>query len=209
MAPIIIGFHPYTSINEDSPVSKPDPLLAKESKKYISAVRTFADNSIKYGKDVYGPIKNPLFVDGLNLLTKEPVKWKFPEGDEWVLVDIGNQQNLYRMLVGLSNLTNEKKYKATAVDAVRYSFQNLRYGKLLAWGGHMAYNATADSIVFAPDKGKVQELKSHYPFYELMWEVDPAETKVMIENIWNSHIIDWSNLDFNRHGAPRPMGDLW
>jgi pectate lyase len=181
----------------------------KESKKYIDAVRIFADNAIKSGKDVYGPKKTPLFVDGLNIESREPVKWRFPKGDEWVLVDIGNQQNFYRTLCGLSGLTGDSKYKKAAVDAVRYSFQNLQYGKLLAWGGHIAYNATADSVVFAPDKGKVEELKSHYPFYDLMWEVDPVETKNLIENIWNSHILDWSNLDFNRHGKPKPMGNLW
>ena len=186
-----------------------NPKLKKESKKYIDAVRTFADNAIKNGKDVYGVKKTPLFVDGLNIEKMEPVKWKFPEGEEWVLVDIGNQQNFYRTLCGLSGLTNNPKYKNAAVEAVKYSFSNLRYGKLLAWGGHIAYNATADSVVYAPDKGKVQELKSHYPFYDLMWEVDPAETKIMIENIWNSHILDWNNLDFNRHGTPRPMGTLW
>ena len=73
----------------------------------------------------------------------------------------------------------------------------------------MTYNATDDDVVYAEDKAKVQELKCHYPYYELMWETNPKATKALIENTWNSHILNWSNLDFNRHGAPKNMGKLW
>ena len=50
----------------------PDP---NESTKYLNAVREFADNVLKYGRDTYGPKQTPLFVDGLNIHTHEPVKW--------------------------------------------------------------------------------------------------------------------------------------
>jgi len=43
--------------------------------KYPDAVRTFADNVLKYGRDTYGPKHRPLFVDGLNIHTHEPLKW--------------------------------------------------------------------------------------------------------------------------------------
>ncbi len=48
-----------------------------ESSKYLDAVRTFADNVLKYGRDTYGPEHTPLFVDGLHIHTHEPVKWKY------------------------------------------------------------------------------------------------------------------------------------
>ena len=41
-------------------------------------------------------------------------------------------------------------------------------------------------------------LKVNYPYYELMWQVNPEETRRFIEAYWSAHIIDWSNLDFNR-----------
>ena len=44
-----------------------------ESSRYLDAVRTFADNVFKYGRDTYGPKHTPLFVDGLNIHTHEPV----------------------------------------------------------------------------------------------------------------------------------------
>ena len=48
---------------------------ANESSKYLNAVREFADNVLKYGRDTYGTKHTPLFVDGLNVHTREPVKW--------------------------------------------------------------------------------------------------------------------------------------
>lgn len=45
-----------------------------QSSKYLEAVREFADNVLMYGRDTYGPKHTPLFVDGLNIHTHEPVK---------------------------------------------------------------------------------------------------------------------------------------
>jgi len=56
----------------------PASLTADESSKYLDAVRQFADNVLKYGRDTYGPKHTPLFVDGLNIHTHEPVKWITP-----------------------------------------------------------------------------------------------------------------------------------
>jgi len=39
---------------------------ANDSSKYLDAVRKFADNVLKYGRDTYGPKHTPLFVDGLH-----------------------------------------------------------------------------------------------------------------------------------------------
>ena len=37
---------------------------ANENSKYFDAVREFADNVLKYGRDTYCPKHTPLFVDG-------------------------------------------------------------------------------------------------------------------------------------------------
>jgi pectate lyase len=34
-----------------------------------------------------------------------------------------------------------------------------------------------------------------------MWEVDPEATKKLIEALWCAHVVDWSNLDFDRIGS--------
>jgi len=187
------------------------PVLAETSgpERFIQAVQSFADVALEHGRDTYGPKQTPLFVDGINIETHAPVMWKSRDGHPWVLSDLGNQQNFVRTLVGLSALTGEPRYKQAAVEATRYALSNLMENGLLAWGGHMAYNASEDVTFFAEDKGRVHELKCHFPYYDLMWEIDPSATKTLIQNIWNAHILDWSNLDFNRHGVPHPMGALW
>jgi pectate lyase len=177
---------------------------ADEYSKYLKAVREFADNVLKYGRDTYGPKHTPLFVDGLNIHTHEPVKWISPKGDyttatdteEWILSNLASQQNLFRVLDGLTKITGDPKYRRAAVEAIKYAFANLRsQNGLLYWGGHAAYDARSDK----PCGRSTHELKGFYPYYELMWEVDPNATKGFIEAFWSGHILDWSNLDMNRH----------
>ena len=181
---------------------------------FIAALRQFADLALEHGRDKYGK-PTPLFVDGLNVETREPVKWKWADGKEWVLCNLATQQGLMRFLDGLSELTGERRYKNAALEATRYAFDNLRYGTennggLLGWGGHLAYNATDDVLAGNPGgKGRIHELKCFFPHYQLMWEANPKATAELIENIWNGHILDWGTLDFNRHGSPKPRGKLW
>ncbi|MFB0553824.1 MAG: ankyrin repeat domain-containing protein [Phycisphaerae bacterium] len=174
---------------------------ANENSKYLNAVREFANNVLKYGRDSYGPKHTPLFVDGLNIHTHEPVKWIEPNGDRWILSNLACQQNLLRILDGLTMITGDPKYKKAAMEATKYAFENLRSPNgLLYWGGHVAYDALADEICKV--RGNyVHELKHHFPYYELMWQVDSKVTRQFIEAFWSAHIFDWSNLDMNRHGS--------
>ena len=187
---------------------------ATDAAPYLAAVRQFADMVLTHGRDTYGK-PTPLFVDGLNVDTLEPVKWKWADGKEWVLCNLASQQGLFRTLDGLSRLTGEPRYKGAAIEALRYAFDHLRYGTennggLLAWGGHLAYNATDDVITGNPDgRGRIHELKCFFPHYELMGEADPKATRQLIENMWNGHVLDWARLDFNRHASPKKLGALW
>ncbi|TET85145.1 MAG: hypothetical protein E3J37_02540, partial [Anaerolineales bacterium] len=180
---------------------------ANENSKYLDAVREFADNVLKYGRDTYGPKHTPLFVDGLNIHTHEPVKWIAPSGEKWVLSNLASQQNLFRTLDGLTKITGDPKYRQVAVDAIEYAFANLRSPNgLLYWGVGIAYDAQAEKQCGI----EIHSLKCHCPYYELMWEVDPRATRKFIEAYWSAHILDWSNLDMNR-GAPlnKPLGETW
>ena len=69
----------------------------RPGEKYLQAVRTFADIVLECGRDVYGPKHTPLFVDGLNVDTRQPVKWKTKD-QEWILANLASQQNLLRTL---------------------------------------------------------------------------------------------------------------
>lgn len=164
---------------------------------YLQAVRTFADNVLEHGRDHLGPKMTPLFVDGLDVDTLKPPVWK-KDGDQWVLSNLASQQNLLRVLDGLTDATGDRRYRDAAVSAVDYAFRNVRDSSgMLYWGGHCCYDALGDRIV---GESKNHEYKRHYPYYELMWQVDPNATREHIEAVWAAHVIDWRTLDFNRHG---------
>ncbi|HSW44889.1 MAG TPA: hypothetical protein VLM89_04905 [Phycisphaerae bacterium] len=185
-------------------------------------MRTFADNALRYGRDVYGPKHTPLFVDGLNVDTHEPAVWELPEQyveswkmpSRWIMCNLASQQNFFRTLIALSQLTGNPQYKRAAVDAMRYGFDHLRHPcGLLYWGGHTAWDLETDQPVGEGRTDGVagkHEFKRNYPFYEFLWEIDPKLTREFIESFWSNHVLDFSTLDFNRHGKYNPVpADPW
>ncbi|MEQ8525982.1 pectate lyase [Gracilimonas sp.] len=178
-----------------------------DTSKYLKAVHTFADNVLKSGRDIYGKVHSPLFVDGIHINTGEPVRWENGQ-QPWIISNFGSQQNLMHVLVGLSEITGDEKYRDAAAEAVRYmyDFQTDSAG-LLYWGGHQFVDLENMENQF---KGRPHELKNNYPFYEFMWEVDSVSTRNMLRAMWNAHILDWSVLDLNRHGEyDLQLNKLW
>ncbi|MBX3179856.1 MAG: pectate lyase [Candidatus Hydrogenedentes bacterium] len=175
----------------------------------FEAVVTFADNVLAKGRDVYGETHTPLFVDGVHVETGEPVRWRF-EDNAWIVSNMASQQNLFRTLAGLSRLTGESRYEDAAREAIAHMFAHQRdKAGLLYWGGHQFVDLETNTNVGNFD-ANCHEFKNHFPFYELMWSVDPEKTAEFIRALWNAHILDWSRLDMNRHGAyGRSMGALW
>lgn len=177
-----------------------------ESKR-IQAVREYADLLMAHGRDTYRDQHTPLFVDGLRVADLSAATWVH-EGNTWIPSNLANQQNLFRTLVGLSNLTGNDKYRLAAADALSYGFENLQHPNgLLYWGGHRFLDLASGEHV---GEGYRHEFKFTLPYYEFMYEVNPTATTRFIRAFWNAHVMDWSNLDMNRHGNYEDtMGDLW
>lgn len=178
-----------------------DPARSAEprAERYVTAVRTFADTVLAHGRDDYGPQKTPLFVDGLEVTSLEPVRWQ-KGGETWVLSNFASQQPLLRLLDGLTALTGEAKYRAAAEETTKYALEHLQSPNgLLYWGGHLAWDLEAEKVV--GQGTDTHELKGHQPYYEFMWRVDPESTRKLMEAIWATHVLDWSLLDYNRHAS--------
>jgi pectate lyase len=173
----------------------------------VDAVRTFADTVLEHARDDYRETPTPLFVDGLNVDRLQPPRWVH-EGEAWIPSNLASHQNLLRTLVGLSALTGDDRYREEALATVETGFHLLQHDAgLFDWGGHRFYDLASGRAV---GEGYRHELKHHYPFYELMREVDPEGTVRFIEAFWNAHVLDWGTLDMNRHGDyDLPMGELW
>jgi pectate lyase len=179
-----------------------------DSERYTRAVHVFADSVLKHGRDTYGPQHTPLFVDGLQVETLEPVHWK-KGGQTWVLCNFASQQSLLRTLDGLTALTKDSRFREAAEDAARYALGHLRSTNgLLYWGGHIAWDLDQDRAVGEyPD---VHEMKNHQAYYPLLWRADAPATRQLCEAIWGSHVLDWSLLDYNRHAkTEKPAPAQW
>ncbi|WP_162241942.1 pectate lyase [Paenibacillus sp. Leaf72] len=169
----------------------------------LNTVISFADNVLKEGRGRSGWEASPLFADGIDVRTKEPVTWRFPGGREVVMSNLASQQNLFRTFVGLSRLTGDEQYENAAKLAIKFHFDHLQSEcGLLQWGGHRLIDLKTLQVAGAEEKnGMVHELKNHFPYYELMYEVDPAATVKYIRALWNAHVFNWSTLEISRHGS--------
>jgi len=171
---------------------------AEDEQPYLDACRRFADTVLEHGQDRYGPKHTPLFVDGLNTETLEPVIWLW-KGERWVLSNFASQQSWLRLLDGLTALTGEARYRQAAMAAAKYALKHLRTPNgLMNWGGHRAWDLAGEKAVFGQPQ---HELRNQSPYFEMLWRADADETKRLMETIWGAHIYDWGTLDFNRHAS--------
>ena len=180
----------------------------------MDAAIQFAETVLKYGRDTYGEKHTPLFTDMLDVDTmKAPEKIyitrvgnKRGPTPPWVSVvssDLSYQGNLMRFLAGLSNLTGQPKYKGAYKDCIRYYFQHYQTKSgLLQMGHHRFVDLKADHYDGddLPPGVSGHEMKGDYPYYDLFWETDPEATRKMLAGHWNSHIKNWDNMNFTRHG---------
>jgi len=166
----------------------------------LKAVKTFADKALKYGRDRWSGQDTPLFADGLNIETLRPAVWRF-NGNEYFISNFASQQNFLRTLVALSLLTGDDAYENAARDAVSYMFNHKQHNSgLLPWGGHRFVDLKNLQDVTGFDSNS-HELKRHFPYFKLMFEVDPDAATRMVRAMWESHIFEWSDMFYHsRHG---------
>jgi len=174
---------------------------------YLELVKEFCDRVLAEGR-----LDNPpLFADGINIVTKEYLKWCHRDHQQQIASsNLGNQQNLLRTLVGLSRFTGESKYSEAAEETLSYHFNVLQDpGGLLQWGGHRGINL--DNLQIVGFSGLVHELKDILPFYEVMFKVNPEAAAKFVRGFWHAHVNDWAHLEISRHGqyGQVPTEDLW
>lgn len=166
----------------------------------MEAIETHIDKMLTKGRDRYGDDPTPLLADGLNVYTEEQVFWRFPGGKEVIMSNFADQQNVLRYLVAMTDITGDPYYKEQAAELVHYFFDHYQteYG-LLPWGaGHNFIDLKSKKPI-----GTTHEFKDCYPYYDFLFEVEPERTAKFVKAYWNSHILSWNDLTFNRHGTPR------
>ncbi len=175
------------------------PTTAEQDASRLKAVVEFADNVLRDAADHQHKDPTPLLANGVNVFTKQPLQWHLPDKQVMIISDLTVQQNLMRELAALTNLTGDEKYKDAAKAQFAYYFAHFQdEGGLLYWGGHKFVDQR--SLTTANFKNGVHELKNVFPYYELMYEVNPVATAKFITGFWNAHIYNWQTLEVSRHG---------
>ncbi len=179
----------------------------------LAAVVTFANNVLTDASDHYHKEPTPLLANGVDVYSKQQLKWIYPDAKEAVMADFVEQQNLMRVFAALTNLTGDAKFKARAKAQYEYYFAHYQdKGGLLQWGGHRFVDLQSLAVMgFSGPPDSPHELKNVYPYYELMYEVNPEATKRFITGFWNAHVFNWRTLEVSRHGEyghePGPQWD--
>jgi pectate lyase len=200
---------PLTAILAAAVICRADAVSDRDAER-LQLVKNYADTILKDAADRYhAKDRSPLLAGGIDVYTKEQLKWVFPEsanspdGRAAVWSDFAVQQNFMRVLAALTNLTGDPKYKDAAKAQYAYYFahQQDRSG-LLQWGGHRFVDLLTLSPVGTRDgtPDSPHELKNAYPYYDLMYEVNPAATAKFITAFWNAHVYNWRTLEISRHG---------
>lgn len=177
----------------------------------MKSVVEFAENVLRFGGDRYHQQPCPLLADGIDVITGEHLRWVYPGGRETVISNLACQQNLFRTLTALTNLTGDSKYKEAAKAGLKYHFEYLAdESGLLQWGGHRFIDLLTLEPTGPGGKEMAHELKNVFPYYDLMYEVNPEATVKFIKAFWNAHLTDWSELYLSRHGQyGLKLGQIW
>ena len=185
--------------------------MEQEGQCRLEFVRQHVDNVLKFGRDCYHMPATPLFADGIDLETRKHISFIDKQGTEMVSSNLANQQNLFRTCKLLSQITENPKYEEAAKKSIQYHFDHLVDSSgLLQWGGHRWIDLKTLQPCGEEGKGTVHELKNHFPYYELMFEVDPLATQKFIRGFWNAHVLDWGHMEISRHGEyGLALGLLW
>lgn len=169
---------------------------------FLAPVAAFAQTALAACEDRFGADPTPLLANGIDPRTRRPAF--LPAGadvGEGILIsNLANQLNFLRVLDGLSALTGDAAPRERALAICRFALRRNRRRGMLLWGNHAAVDLRTQRPVFLSIKGKVHELKSHYPPYDLLWQADAAALEDAIACHWHGHMYDWARLDFSRHG---------
>jgi outer membrane protein assembly factor BamB len=191
-----------------------------QSNPYRDAAHKHANALLEHGRDHYGRVHTPLFVQFIDLRTLEipaqrtAAEWRtemshWKEDRNYLMwgkdrssVLWAQDSNLLwdtenvRLFYALSKETGDPRYAKAADEYLQYFLKHCvsRTTGLFAWGEHIAYNVQDDEI-----HGQRHELQHSAPLWEEMWKFDPDAVRQEIEAVYRYHITDKRTMAFDRH----------
>ena len=95
----------------------------------MKVIRQYADRFLDRCADRYGEERTPLFADGLDLATGEPLCWLDAERRR-IPGNFARQQIVMPTLAGPSALTGDARYESAARSATRFMFDRMAAGRV-------------------------------------------------------------------------------
>ncbi len=207
------------TVEEQLEVSAPTPVLASASTPTrLEALTSLAETALRYGRNIEGSKYPQLFVDGIDPTTKEATIWNKFTNDKYYVSNLYGQTNFLKMLVGLTEMTGDNRYKDAAYDQiqVRYntpdSSTQVHDGLVDTNGLFYAGGHSVTDIMHGKQGYLYHETKDYQLPVELYYAVDPEGYEKYVTAYWNTHVYDASQLIMNRHGYyndPLKNGDFW
>lgn len=178
---------------------KKSPGYTKADSARLKTVKKHLDNVLENGRS---KVKHtPLLADGINTFDGSFASWANVDGTFSPISNFASQQNFMRALVAYSIVTNDLKYHEEAKIITKYFMDYFQdENNLFRWGGHQFINLDTLKVEGPQSKNQVHELKNHYPFYDLMIEINQEKVENFLAQMWTAHVVDWKTLDINRHG---------
>jgi len=173
----------------------------------LDLVRRYADTMIKHGRDRYGRVHSPLFASALDRKTPTPPTNPPPapegirEGDR--TLSGGNpmhDENFYRVLYTLSEVTGDRRYAKAADDALRFFFTHCQSEAtgLLAWGEHLGWDFQTEGVLAERDK---HEFYRPWALWDKSWTLAPEACRCFAGGLWENQISDHATGNFSRHAS--------
>ncbi len=184
------------------------PGTADADRSYLDLVRDYADALIERGVDTYGNTDSPMILSMLDRTRMQPFS-TMPEGPHGVRYsdrvtpygcNINLDQNLYRVLYLLSEITGDARY-SRAADAALACFLEVAPSpvtKLFAWGEHLCWDVKADKAN-SNDGYLTHEPKRPTVLFDRFYELNPRATIGYCEGLWEHQIHDHQTGNFSRH----------
>jgi hypothetical protein len=168
----------------------------------FASLRTFCDLLIERCRDDYGPKKLRLWPNAYDLdqrsvplpNPKKPWPGQFgghaPYGS-----NLQQQASLLRLLLAMSEITGEAKYRDAVRDGLRDYFANApdpRTGAL-PWGTHSSYDVLTDTVFSRGSVGLTEEKQADLA-WDIMYSVDPKATLRAIDHMRFSYDRDFTTF---------------
>ena len=182
----------------------------KDTSPYLKLVQRYADALIEHGTDTYGDTHSGMILSMMDRSKLRPFS-KMPKGPHGVRQsdrvtpygsNVNLDQNMYRVLYTLSEITGDAKY-GKAADTALTKFLAVTPSpttKLFAWGEHLCWDLKKDDWASTIKNNKsTHEPKRPTVIFEKLYELNPKAMIGHCDGVWEHQIQDHKTGNFSRH----------